>query len=79
MANQEYRRRAEAADAMVRLYTFASLVSILEGGSLPGCDLSAERTARKIISLCQREQKRQLDKWDRLSGRDKPTGGEAQG
>lgn len=65
----DYDQCDAAADAKVRLYTFAAVVALLEGGTLPGGSKSAYTTANKIIKLCKDEQQRQLREWDRLAQR----------
>lgn len=65
----DYDQCDAAADAKVRLYTFAAVVALLEGGTLPGGSKSAYATANKIIKLCKDEQQRQLCEWNRLSER----------
>lgn len=52
----------KAARHHTTLNTFASIVRILEGGTV--YDEKAHGTARKIIKLCQDEEQRQLARYD---------------
>ncbi|MCB8880071.1 hypothetical protein ACELLULO517_07480 [Acidisoma cellulosilytica] len=56
----------EAARAHSNLNTFASIVTILEGGHIYGLEKSqtAQKTAQKIIDICKREQQFQLRAYD---------------
>ena len=47
-----------AAEHHTNLTIFAAVVSLMEGGHLYGS--SPHKTAEKIISLCKKEQQRQL-------------------
>jgi hypothetical protein len=55
----------EMSDAHVRLNAFYSVISLLEGGTLPGGSRSANATAEKIIRLCESEAQVQLRIHDR--------------
>lgn len=52
-----------AAEAHTNLNVFASIVSILEGGHLYGA--TSDRTAQRIIEICQAEERRCLARYDR--------------
>lgn len=65
-----YERTMEAISAGIRLNQFAAVEAMLEGGLLPGGSASAEKTAQKIIKLCQEERQRQLGVMDLFSNRD---------
>lgn len=52
----------DATDAHTNLNTYASIVTILEGGHLYG---GHSTTAEKIIRLCKAEQGKQLRAYDR--------------
>lgn len=49
----------EACRAQAHLYVFASVIGVLEGGAISGCG-SADKTAQKIIKLCNLEMQKQL-------------------
>jgi monomeric isocitrate dehydrogenase len=53
-----------AAEHHTTLNTFASVVALMEGGTI--YDAAANATAQKIIKLCQQEQQRQLTKMDEV-------------
>lgn len=53
----------EAAEAHTNLNVFASIVSVLEGGHLYGC--YSDRTAQRVIDICQAEQSRCLARYDK--------------
>lgn len=55
----------EAARAHTNLNTFASVVSLLEGGHVYGY----QREADQIIRICNRAQQRFLDQYDRAAAR----------
>lgn len=44
------------------LSTFATVVDVLEGGSI--YDQRAHKTALRIIKICQQEEQRQLKRYD---------------
>lgn len=53
----------EAARAHTNLNTFASVVSLLEGGHVYGY----QREANQIIRICNRAQQRFLDQYDKAA------------
>lgn len=53
----------DACQAHTNLNVFASVVSILEGGHLYGA--TSDRTAQRIIAICQAEQAKCLARYDR--------------
>lgn len=53
----------EAAHAHTTLNIFAAIVKILEGGTV--YNQSGQRTAARIIAICEQEQQRQLIIYDR--------------
>lgn len=62
-----YDRATEAAQAHTTLVLFGKVEALI-ATDVHGA--SAQRTAEKIMALCQAERRRQLDTFDRLSGRD---------
>ena len=54
-----------AAEALTDLNTFASVVTILEGGHL----YDGNAAAQKIIKICLREQQKRLREYDRAVSR----------
>ncbi|GEL42307.1 hypothetical protein MEX01_28980 [Methylorubrum extorquens] len=61
-------KRANSLEKAVRahtnLSTFATLVSILEGGHLYGGNPRSDRAAQKIIDICKAEQQKLLRDYD---------------
>lgn len=60
-----------AAEHLATLNTFASLVAVLEGGTV--YDPKASATADRIIRLCHAEQQRQLKRYDAALAKTKAT------
>lgn len=60
----------EAQDAIVCLFTFNAVVSLLEGGSLPGG--KGTFAANRIIEICKKEQQRLLKDYDKSMAKVKP-------
>lgn len=60
-------RAKKACEADCNLHVFASLVAILEGGTIRG--LHADRVKAKIIKLCNEAQQVELRAYDRALGR----------
>lgn len=54
----------EAADAMADLYTFNTIISILEGGNLHAASHDA---AQKIIRICKNQMQKRLAEFDAAS------------
>ena len=54
----------EAADAMSALHVMACVVDMLGSGAVKGGSKGCERAAQRIIKICQKEQLRQLIRYD---------------
>jgi hypothetical protein len=62
MSNKKY--AMEASKAMSTLYVMSAVKELLEGGTIHGGKEGAEVAKRKIIALCNKEMRRQLDRYD---------------
>lgn len=63
MPNKQQNIARDAAVHHTTLNTFASIVQILEGGTV--YDPAAYKAAQRIIKIAQQEEQRQLRKYDK--------------
>lgn len=65
MRDRQEEHIKNAAKAHTTLTVFGAVQALLEGGTIHGGKEGGERTALRIIKMCEAEMQRQLKRYDR--------------